>query len=91
MVKNQAKIKYTEEFKQQVIEVYKSGIYATAKECANNYGVSPKTFSRWLIESCKPVSNESNELKNMQKEIAKLKMENEILKKAAAYFALHVK
>ncbi len=91
MEKNQPKLKATEEFKNQVIEVYKSGVYPTAKSCAETYGINPKTFSRWLIESCKPASNENHEVKTLQKENAKLKMENEILKKAAAYFAVHVK
>lgn len=91
MEKKQAKIKATEEFKNQVIEVYKSGVYSTAKECAENYGINPKTFSRWLIDSCKPAANENQEFKSLQKENARLKMENEILKKAAAYFAVHVK
>ncbi len=77
--KKQVKIKHTEEFKNQVIEVYRRGIYSTAKECADNYGVNPKTFSRWLIDSCKPATSENQEVKNLQKENARLKMENEIL------------
>lgn len=86
-----SKLKYSEEFKLQVIEVYKSGIYKTAAECAKAYNVNPKTFSRWVIESCKPKINENSELKELQKEVARLKMENEILKKASAYFAIHMK
>ena len=79
-----AKKSYNEEFKAQVIEVYNSGIYATVEECAKGYNVPTNTLHTWLHKSKQsPESLSTNsELARLKKELARAKMENEILKKA---------
>ena len=44
---------YTNEFKEQIVEVYNSGVYAAAAECARSYKVPEKLFYRWLAASKK--------------------------------------
>jgi transposase len=87
---------YTKEFKDQVVGVYKSGVYETVKDCAVAYGISPKTLSGWLNNYYKKstpsaLSDQQAELEKLKKELARAKMENEILKKAAIYFANQAK
>ena len=40
--------KYTAEFKQQVLEVFRSGVYESAAACAQAYGIKEMTFYQWL-------------------------------------------
>jgi len=80
------------EFKNQVIGVYKSGVYPNVPACAEAYGLSSKTLYRWLGEYEKSIapsvlSEQQAENANLRKELARAKMENDILKKAAIYFA----
>ena len=80
------------EFRNQIIGVYKSGIYDSVPACAEAYGIHSKTLYRWLDEhkkSASPsaISGQQSEITNLKKELAKAKMENDILKKAAIYFA----
>lgn len=42
---------YTREFRDQVIEVYNSGVYATMAECARSYKVPEKLFYQWVAAS----------------------------------------
>jgi transposase len=84
---------YTKEFKDQLIEVYNSGVYETIAECARNYQVPERLLYQWLSSSknqSKP-GEQSFELSKLKKENAQLKMENEILKKATVYFAKQMK
>jgi len=83
---------YPQEFKDQVVGVYKSGVYDSVDACAAAYDISGKTLYNWLYKynqsiSPKAVSEQQAELSRVKKELAKAKMENEILKKAAIYFA----
>ena len=83
---------YPQEFKDQVVGVYKSGVYDSVDACAAAYDISGKTLYNWLYKynqstSPKAVSEQQAELSRIKKELAKAKMENEILKKAAIYFA----
>lgn len=83
---------YPRDFKHQIIAVYQSGMYATVEACAVAYGVSSKTLYSWLSSHNKKVTpiaiaEQQVEVANLKKELAKAKMENEILKKAAIYFA----
>lgn len=80
------------EFRNQVIGVCKSGVYASIPACAEAYGLSSKTLYRWLGEHHKSIapsalSEQQAENANLKKELARARMENEILKKAAIYFA----
>ena len=80
------------EFRNQVIGVYKSGVYDSVSACAEAYGLSCKTLYRWIADHDKSttpaaISGQQSEIANLKKELARAKMENEILKKAAIYFA----
>lgn len=83
-------IRYTEEFKQQIIDLYNTG--SSVNYLSRKYGVSNVTIYKWIKESSpiKVSENEeitSKEYEKMKKRIAELEMENEILKKATAIFA----
>ena len=83
---------YDADFRNQVIEVCKSGTYASIAECARSYGLKENTLYNWLHKSKNPEPvNVDPEYVNLKKENAKLKMELEILKKAAIYFANHAR
>ncbi len=84
---------YTKEFKDQVIEVYHSGIYPTMADCARSYQIPEKLFYRWLSASSKPQlpPEQVAELNVLRKENRRLAQELDILKKAAAYFAKEMK
>lgn len=84
---------YTKEFKKQVIDVWHSGAYSTIAECARSYQVPENTLYTWLYNARKsPVEVEANaEVNRLKKELYRAKMENEILKKAAIYFANHAR
>jgi len=91
--KNKPRNTYDADFKRQVVDVWNSGIYSTVVECAKNYNINENTLHTWLHESRKnPATVETNsEIVNLKKELSKTKMELEILKKAAIYFANHAK
>ena len=84
---------FTEEFKKQMVDLYNTGKPRT--EIAKEYDLSPSALDRWLSRitrtgSSKEKDNRTeaeNELIALRKENAKLRLENEILKKAALIFA----
>ena len=83
-------IRYSEEFKQQIVDLYRSGSSVTY--LSREYGVANVTIYKWIKElSPVKVSEKeeitSKEYEKMKKRIAELEMENEILKKATAIFA----
>ena len=84
---------YTKEFKEQLIEVYHSGVYESAAECARSYQVPERLLYQWLSASKKQSKpgDQSFELAKLKKENAQLKMELELLKKATVYFAKQMK
>lgn len=82
--------KYTEEFKTTIVELYRSG--KSLAELNAEYGIPKSTISTWIKENSPVVSSYEDsitlkELKAMKKEIARIKEENEILKKAMAILA----
>ena len=83
--------RYTEEFKRQIIDLYLSG--KPVKELADEYGLVEQTIYKWkklYATTIKVDENQTISLKeyqDLQKKIRELEMENEILKKAIAYFA----
>lgn len=88
MAKNQKS--YTPEFKQQIVDLYRTGNYSFP-QLEREYGVSKSTLSGW-VKNLSPikVSEETitvKEYKALKKEMQRLKIENEILKKATAIFA----
>lgn len=82
--------RYPEEFKQQIVDLYHTGTSVT--KLASEYGLIEQTIYKW-IKLYSPVLEEDNttvsmkEYKALQKKMAQLEMENEILKKATAIFA----
>lgn len=88
------KQEYTTEFKKQAVAQVNGGrgIAAIAREL----GMSEQTLRNWVkaakegkLTGCggKAVTPEQMELSRLRAEVARLKRENEILKKATAYFA----
>jgi transposase len=87
---------YTPEFKQEAIDLVAKHGYTVA-EAARNLGIRRNTLDRWRREQQqKPreafpgsghQSGDAAELKRLREENRKLKLEREILKKAAAFFA----
>jgi len=93
------KSRYTIEFKKEAAKLVTERGYKQV-EVANHLGVDKKNVSRWVNElrrgqvgsesrrMKKPViSVEQQELEALRKENKRLRMEREILKKAAAFFA----
>lgn len=75
---------YTQEFRDQVIGVYKSGVYGSVAACAKAYNICETTLSGWLRKydrrsSPDFVSEQQAELARLKKELARAEMENEIL------------
>ena len=97
-MKKLAKQEYTAEFKELAVKRVKAGPlsnWAVAKEL----GVGDQTLRNWVKAfdegklngaGAKVVTAEQMELSRVRAENARLKMENEILKKATAYFAKDV-
>lgn len=89
-----ARAKYTPEFKQEAVRLVKSGQSMAAVSAS--LGISGQTLFNWvkadrdgklLANAIKPVSAEQMELSRLRAEVARLKMERDILKKATAFFA----
>lgn len=87
--------KYTDEFKDEAVKLITEQGYSIA-EVARNLGVNANLLGRWKKEAEEPPGQSSSsgdmaamqaELKRLRKENKQLKMEREILKKAAAFFA----
>ena len=86
--------RYTLEFKLEAVRLVKAGQEAAVT--ARVLGVPKQTLSNWVRLAGKgalqgaaerPVSAEQMELARPRAELARVKMERDILKKATAYFA----
>jgi transposase len=85
--------KYTREFKLSAVKLVKEQGYSIA-EAAKSLGVDGHNVRYWVeqlgAQAGSPVSGEAAlraEVQRLRKENARLLMEREILKKAAAFFA----
>ncbi len=82
--------KYNREFKEMVVELYRSG--QPVKSLSSEYGIHEVTIYKW-IKALTPIRGLEEEnitpvdVKELQKEIRRIKEENEILKKAMTIFA----
>ena len=86
--------RYTLEFKLEAVRLVKGGQEASVT--ARVLGVPKQTLSNWVrlaergeLQGAgeRPVSAEQMELARLRAELARVKMERDILKKATAYFA----
>jgi len=82
--------KYTKEFKEESVKLITEQGYSYA-EAGRNLGVNPNLISKWKREiegdeSGSTVSMQAD-LRRLRKDNKRLKLEREILKKAAAFFA----
>lgn len=89
MAKNQKK--YTQEFKQQLVDLYNTGTHSFP-QLSREYGVAKSTILNWVrnlspIQVSETETISMKEYKVLQKKIKDLEIENEILKKATAIFA----
>lgn len=90
----QARRKYTQEYKDEAVELVVSSGRPIA-EIARDLGIVEGTLGNWVQTAKKsgkvkekPLSaDERAELENAREEIRRLKMERDFLKKAAAWFA----
>jgi len=88
--------KYTEEFKQDAINLVIEQGYST-NEVGRRLGINQSNVSRWvreyrrdeqeLAEGGIPPKELEAEIRRLRKENQRLEMEREILKKATAFFA----
>lgn len=80
--------RYNQEFKQTVIELYRSG--TSVSQLSSEYGVSEVTIYKW-IKQYSPIEGTQeltvSDVEAIQKENLRLKQELEILKKAMTIFA----
>jgi transposase len=85
--------KYPEEYKRDVVAVARRGDLSVA-EIAADFNLSTKTIYRWMHQADIDdgvrdglTTAEQVETVRLRREIRRLEMENEILRRAAAYFA----
>lgn len=83
---------YPEDFREQLVALHRSG--RTVSSLSAEYGPHVSTIRDWIAKarsSAEGVAvfddDERAELKRLRKENAQLKLEREILEKAAAWFA----
>jgi transposase len=80
--------RYNQEFKQTVVELYRSG--TPVSQLSSEYGVSEVTIYKW-IKQLSPIKGTQeltvSDVDAIQKENLRLKQEIEILKKAMTIFA----
>ena len=86
------------EFKEEIVKrVLDPKEKKTMQQLAIEYGINPSTLRKWReqyleygVDGFIPRSRRNNQLKRtreLEKELEELREENEILKKAAAFFA----
>jgi transposase len=96
----QKRPKYTLEFKKDAAKLVIEKGY-TQEQAANNLGISKSALSRWVRAERGPTKGSTGksasinldshaELQKLRKENEQLRMEREILKKAAVFFAKEV-
>ena len=91
-MKKKKRRNYTKEFKEEAVKLVTEQGYSYA-EAGRNLGINPNLLGKWQrliegdgVESSNRLTVQA-ELKHLRKENKRLKLEREILKKAAAFFA----
>lgn len=95
MVKSKQKsgVRYTPEFRRQMVELVRAG--RKASELEREFGVTGWSIGRWVAQANRDAGRgdgglttaERQELARLRRENRQLKLEREILSKAAAWFA----
>lgn len=94
MSESKGRARYTLEFKTEAVRLIKGGQVAAVT--AKILGIPKQTLKNWVRldgkgtlkgAGDKPVSPEQMELARLRAELARVKMERDILKKTTAYFA----
>jgi transposase len=84
--------KYPEEFRREAVELYRSSDRSRV-EVAKSLGISDGSLAAWVkaVEAEEEPGgldvDERAELERLRKEVKDLRMDREILRKAAVYFA----
>ena len=89
--------RYTKEFREEAVKLVTEE-KMSLPEAARRLSLAPSTIGNWvkaykagklgeLGQSYRPLTEIEMELSRAKKELAEVKMERDILKKAAAYFA----
>ena len=84
--------RYPEEFRREAVELYRSSDRPRS-EIARSLGISDGSLAAWVKAANDAElpgaldANERAELERLRKEVSDLRMDREILRKAAAYFA----
>jgi len=88
--------KYTREFKIEAIRLLTDEGY-TLRKAAESLGVSQNSLSTWKKQlqdeadsagtGDRPIVSRDEEIKKLQQEVRRLRMERDILKKSTAFFA----
>lgn len=81
--------KYSQERKDMILQLVATG--KPVAEISREYGIAEQTIYKWK-KSNTPVTDSSltsAQIKQMEKEMTRLRQENEILKKAMAIFYIH--
>jgi transposase len=84
---------YPPEFRNQMVEMVRSG--SSPDKLAREFEPTAQTIRNWVAQADRDegrrqdglTSSEREELRKLRREIRQLKVEREILKKAAAWFA----
>ncbi len=93
MNKSKTAKRYPPEFRAQMVELMRAG--RTPAELSREFGVTPWTIRTWVKQAARDAGRgdgglttaEREELTRLRREIKRLKLEREILGKAAAWFA----
>jgi transposase len=103
VTEKQTRARYTAEFKLEALRQVRAG--RSASDVAKALGMPKASLTNWVRDESKGrlpaagqgksaqaavVSPEQEEISRLRAEVARLKMERDIAKKAAAYFALDV-
>ena len=88
---------YATAFRRQMIDLVRAG--RSAEELAKEFDPSPQTIRNWVMQADRDdgrrgdamTSPERDELKRLRRENKQLRIEREILAKAAAWFAQETK
>jgi transposase len=93
--KKQVRTKYAQEFRQEAVRLVQLGERSIA-DVARQVGMDPGTLQKWVRQAEvdagrghpeELTTSEKEELKQLRREVARLREEKEILKKATAFFA----